>query len=212
MRTLLTKFYTDCKNDFDESSGTVKAIYDSLYNVAPMRKSLCTQDSSSGKFCVQTLAAASKPPASLVQLAQSFLAATVASTFAKRDTPASFPNATTFGATNLVFQFLTPDSPQSVLCSPCATEIMQAYVTYETALPFAQGISASGILNGQTALWAAISKTCPSSNQIVANAGAAPSSSSAPIAAGALNAATNTKVSAGVLVSLAIFTIVLSAL
>lgn len=198
-RDLLTQVYADCKNDFDESTGVVKSIYDVLYGTPVTRESLCTKDTSSGGFCVQTLAASAGAASSLVSNAQALLGST---------TPTTFPIASGFGDDNIAFQFLTPNSPQSVLCSPCAIAVMQPFVTFGTAQPYGPGVATSEILKGQNVLWSAMSH-CADSSSIIANAGAAPSQ--APIAAGALNAATNTKVSAGALGAVALLSAALVA-
>lgn len=70
------------------------------------------------------------------------------------------PNTTTYRSTNLPFMFLQPSLPQSTLCTPCTREIMVAYMKFETAMPYALGLSQSTILGGQSALWNAINSTC----------------------------------------------------
>ena len=70
------------------------------------------------------------------------------------------PNSTTYRTTNLPFLFLQPDMSQSALCTPCTREIMVAYIKWESAYPYALGLSNSPILGGQSSLWSAINSTC----------------------------------------------------
>lgn len=70
------------------------------------------------------------------------------------------PNSTTYRTTNLPFLFLQPTMQQSALCTPCTREIMVAYIKWESAYPYALGLSNSPILGGQSALWSAINSTC----------------------------------------------------
>ena len=70
------------------------------------------------------------------------------------------PNMTTYRNTNLPFLFLQPTMKQSTLCTPCTREIMVSYIKWETAFPYALGLSQSPILGGQSELWNAINATC----------------------------------------------------
>jgi hypothetical protein len=70
------------------------------------------------------------------------------------------PNMTTYRNTNLPFLFLQPTMKQSTLCTPCTREVMVSYIKWETAFPYALGLSQSPILGGQSELWNAINATC----------------------------------------------------
>jgi hypothetical protein len=70
------------------------------------------------------------------------------------------PNTTTYRTTNLPFLFLQPSFTSSQLCTPCTREVMVAYIKWESAVPYALGLSASPILGGQIELWNAINSTC----------------------------------------------------
>jgi hypothetical protein len=70
------------------------------------------------------------------------------------------PNTTTYRNTNLPFLFLQPTMKQSTLCTPCTREVMVSYIKWETAFPYALGLSQSPILGGQSELWNAINATC----------------------------------------------------
>jgi hypothetical protein len=70
------------------------------------------------------------------------------------------PNMTTYRNTNLPFLFLQPNMKASALCTPCTREVMVSYIKWETAFPYALGLSQSPILGGQSELWNAINATC----------------------------------------------------
>lgn len=83
------------------------------------------------------------------------------------------PNTTTYRTTNLPFLFLQPNMASSALCTPCTREVMVAYIKWESAYPYALGLSNSPILGGQSALWSAINSTCgtPYVNAITSEVG-----------------------------------------
>lgn len=62
--------------------------------------------------------------------------------------------------TNIAFLFLQPDSDKSILCGTCAQSILASYIKFETALPYAIGLSNSHIFSGQSALYKAGQSTC----------------------------------------------------
>lgn len=66
----------------------------------------------------------------------------------------------TLANTNLAFLFITPQSPKEILCGQCLQNIMAAYISFETAAPYAIGLQNSDILAGQSALYASAKKTC----------------------------------------------------
>lgn len=72
----------------------------------------------------------------------------------------TYPNTTTYQATNLPYLFLQPTSPLAALCSSCAQAVFTAYASWEYRTPYALGLSASPILGGQAALWQGARTTC----------------------------------------------------
>jgi hypothetical protein len=98
------------------------------------------------------------------------------------------PNSTTYRTTNLPFLFLQPSFTSSQLCTPCTREIMVAYIKWESAVPYALGLSASPILGGQLALWNAINSTCGTNyvNAINAEVGVIAAASNMTSGAGSL--------------------------
>ncbi|KZP00726.1 hypothetical protein CALVIDRAFT_560060 [Calocera viscosa TUFC12733] len=72
------------------------------------------------------------------------------------------PNATTYGSTNLAFLFLLPSLPSTLLCTTCTRTLLTSYIRWESAVPYALGLSNSAILGGQAALWNGVTATCGS--------------------------------------------------
>ena len=97
------------------------------------------------------------------------------------------PNTTTYRTTNLPFLFLQPTMGSSALCTPCTREVMVAYIKWESAYPYALGLSNSPILGGQSALWSSINSTCGPSyiNAITAEIGSFASASAGNSTSGA---------------------------
>ena len=61
---------------------------------------------------------------------------------------------------NIAYLFLQPTSDKSVLCSSCSKNIMAAYISFETSIPYAIGLSNSDILNGQSQLYSTMKSVC----------------------------------------------------
>jgi len=215
-RTQLTSFLGACQNELSGSSPNkdVQGIYDALYSFDPFLKSVCSTDPSNnnGGYCLSTIGkdAASGAGSSIVDLAKNALSIVVQLPLTKRDTsPFSaagtylVPNATTFQATSLPFLFLSANTAQATLCSPCTQAILKPYLAFESSV--ANAIT-STILAGQKTLWDAVQSQCPAgfADGVVANAGAAPSTPTG-VVGGSLGAATKgAKISAGgVLVAIA---------
>lgn len=70
------------------------------------------------------------------------------------------PNTTTYLSTNLAFLFLSPNLPSTVLCQNCTKSILEAYVAWETVVPYAAGLGNSGILANQGSLWRGVGVSC----------------------------------------------------
>lgn len=76
--------------------------------------------------------------------------------------PTFMPNSTTYLSTNLLFLFLQPSFPSSVLCQPCTSAILSSYVAFEQSIPYAagQGLAGSQMLKGQIPLWSGVGQKC----------------------------------------------------
>lgn len=168
-------------------------------------EAVCSQDGSNN-YCVNTIAAqaASASPGLLANV-QAFLSVVIQLPFSKRSAASPFsssgaystPNATTFQDSSIPFLFLTPNTPESTLCSACSSAVLKPYLDFESSIANALGVTNSPLLGGQKALWTAVQKQCGTSftNGVVANAGAAPSNN-ATIGSN-LSGAMSVKASAG---------------
>jgi len=172
-------------------------------------EAVCSQDGS-GNYCVTTIApqAASATPG-LAVLIQQFIAIVVQLPFSKRSNASPFsssgtystPNATTFQAASIPFLFLSPNTPQSTLCSSCSSAILKPYLTFESSIANALGVANSPLLGGQKNLWTAVQNQCGTSfaSGVVANAGTSPSSNAT--VGSNLSGAMSVKASAGGVIS-----------
>lgn len=81
------------------------------------------------------------------------------------------PEAAQYNSIGLPYLFLTPNMTQAELCTTCTSEVVGAYINFETITPYALGIANSPMLSGQIALWNKI-KTCPGNfaSQLLNNA------------------------------------------
>lgn len=70
------------------------------------------------------------------------------------------PEAETYNQLGLPYLFITPNLTAEQLCTPCTSNVVGAYINWETVTPYALGIYNSPMLSGQVALWEKI-KECP---------------------------------------------------
>ena len=75
------------------------------------------------------------------------------------------PNSTTWRAASLPFLFLSPEMSSTLLCTSCTKSVLASYVSFESRMPYALGLSNSPLLGGQSALWTAVGTTCGSGFQ-----------------------------------------------
>jgi hypothetical protein len=126
-------------------------IYDVLYAITPMKTVVCSKNDTAG-WCVMDAEA----PSSLSRRAES---------------SAVTPNIATYSQTNLPFLFLTPSLPADKLCVSCTRSVLVAYITFESQVPYAPGLSNSKLLNNQTPLYQGVVSTC--GNNFLNSAGVA---------------------------------------
>jgi hypothetical protein len=192
----LNEFYTACRSEIDSGNSKVAELYDVLYVFTPLKGAVCSRDSASQAYCVNTIrkAGSSTPaagPANSTSFAKSInVVAAIANSAAdylydvtglsKRapSSQSSFasvvtPNATTYRNTNLPFLFLQPDMTKEQLCTSCTRQIMVTYIKYENAIGYGPGLGNSPILGGQSGLWNGIKTVCGDSftGAIVSEAG-----------------------------------------
>lgn len=155
-------------------------MYDVLYSLVPLSQAMCSKDDS-GKYCVMDIAStgtnssgtnngASSSGSGTFSTISQYLwnsASSATSSVSKRDSsqiPISIvPNATTFNDNNVLFLFLSPNLTSSELCTACARNVLTSYITFESNVPYAPGMSASTLMKGQSTLYSAVESTCGSS-------------------------------------------------
>lgn len=191
----LNDFYSACRSEIDAGNSKVADLYDVLYVFTPLKGAVCSVDSASQAYCVNSIrkagaSAQAQGPSNSTSLAKSVnVVAAIANSAAdylfditglSKRAPASqsfasvvTPNATTYRTTNLPFLFLQPDMTQAQLCTSCTRQIMVTYIKYENAIGYGPGLGNSPILGGQSGLWNGIKTVCGDSftGAIVSEAG-----------------------------------------
>ncbi|KAI0056866.1 hypothetical protein BV25DRAFT_1920610 [Artomyces pyxidatus] len=168
IRTQLASFYAACQAELTSSPNSdVLRTYDVLYALTPLKQAVCSKDDS-GKYCATSLSTGSNTTARIANVGGADLTKTLFTTVGgtvKRDAAqvALIPNVTTYRQNNLVFLFLQPSLPSSELCVSCTRNIVTAYTTWETTVPYAPGLTNSPLLGGQPDLYNAITSTCGAS-------------------------------------------------
>ncbi|ORY55534.1 hypothetical protein BCR35DRAFT_310035 [Leucosporidium creatinivorum] len=72
------------------------------------------------------------------------------------------PNSNTWRENSLPFLFLSTNMSSSLLCTQCTKTIFATYVSWESRIPYALGLSNSPILGSQGTLWTGIGEVCGS--------------------------------------------------
>ncbi|KAI0047962.1 hypothetical protein FA95DRAFT_1558491, partial [Auriscalpium vulgare] len=194
LRTLLGNFYAQCEPELTSAQNAdVLRTYDVLYVFSPLKAAVCSK-SDSGTYCA-TATGTNGTAARIADPANSLY--TTIGGPAKRDTSqvALIPNVTTYRDNNLVFLFLKPSLPSAELCTTCTREILAAYTSWESTVPYAPGLPSSPLLGGQSDLITGVQNTCgPSflsgsvqaagglSGGVAGSTGAAPRSFDGPVA------------------------------
>jgi len=144
MRTALTNFYAACQSELSSDvNQQVLQIYDILYTVIPLRNAACSKDDS-GKYCATEITGTAPSASSLSSGSQQAIT----------------PNFQTLQSSNAAFLFLQPTLTSDKLCVPCTRSIVTSYISFESDISYAPGLSQSILLSGQTPLYQAITSTC----------------------------------------------------
>lgn len=165
----LTSFASACGDELtgDSPNDAVRSTYDNLYVLAPLKNAICTKTDTNA-FC-----AASITPGSSSQV-------TVGSVDSM------------YHGTSLAYLFVDPTASKDVVCTGCTKSILSAYTSFEMSTPYAFGLSKSGILGGQQAVWQGVLDTCGSSFFAATGTAAAASGNGAlNMGAGALGSVEN---------------------
>lgn len=110
--------------------------------------------------------AASSSSSSTSSAATSSASSTSSSTLSEVDPSYALtgilPNSNTWRTNSLPFLFLSPNMSSSLLCTQCTKTIFATYVSWESRIPYALGLSNSPILGSQGTLWTGIGEVCGS--------------------------------------------------
>lgn len=142
----LSQFQQACQNELTVLKlASVIITYDSLYLLNILPKVVCLKDTS-GNYC----------------LANSSTSATKRASLGRRDQTVFIPDAGEFSLKNIPFLGLQPTTDPSKLCVPCTRQIMGAYTTQLTDIPYGPGLGNSLLFPGEPTLYNAINSKCGS--------------------------------------------------
>lgn len=162
IRSQLSKFWNSCGTELKSKNEQVVALYDVLYLINPFHDAVCTTDDNNN-FCI--LSIANNTAAKQATSKRSLLtddAMLMPQLLERQDASETAQSIDTGAASqsNIAYLFLQPNSDKNLLCSSCSKNIMAAYITFETSIPYAIGLSNSDQLKGQSALYKAMQATC----------------------------------------------------
>lgn len=147
IRGSLADFYAACQPELTSNlNKAVLEIYDVLYALVPLRDATCSKDDS-GKYCVTEITGSAPSASSLYSSSQQVIT----------------PNFDALESSNAAFLFLKPDLSSDKLCVPCTRSILTSYISFESDISYAPGLPNSVLLNGQSALYQAVTNTCGAS-------------------------------------------------
>lgn len=155
-------------SEIKSQNSQVLAYYDVLYLLNPFREAICSKDDS-GNYCLTTVASTNTSSRRSLdgdeneQVQARFFE--LPEPLEKRQDSESVGSAASNATDsanlpNIAFLFLQPNADKSRLCSTCAQNILASYIKFETAVPYAIGLSNSRALSGQSALYKAAKSEC----------------------------------------------------
>ncbi|EAU87787.1 hypothetical protein CC1G_09406 [Coprinopsis cinerea okayama7 len=145
----VTNFYAACPDELTSSpNADVVRMYDIIFSIVPMQKAICSKGDD-GKWCVMSGNPLSDSSASDLQ-----------SSLYTQDGQTIIPNTDAFSSNNLPFLLLSPDLDKEALCTACTRNVLSAYITYESDVPYAPGLGKSQLLGEQGALFSAVQEKC----------------------------------------------------
>lgn len=169
IRSQLSKFWNACGAELKSKNEQVVALYDVLYLINPFHDAVCTTDDNQN-YCILSIAnSTAAKQASSTTSKRSLLTEDpllMPQLFERQDgsddvsQTAQTIESGTDSQSNIAYLFLQPNSEKNLLCSSCSKNIMAAYITFETSIPYAIGLSNSDQLKGQSALYKAMLSTC----------------------------------------------------
>jgi hypothetical protein len=168
IRSKITDFYSACTAELTTSKNKdVIRTYDTIYTLLPMRTAICSKDDS-GNWCVLATPGAGKKetssPITVGQVLASLFTTTTGGALRRRGPQAAIvPNMATYHDNNLPFLYYKPDLDASTLCTTCVRLILTGYMTFESNVAYAPGLSNSQLLDTQPSLYDAVKNKCPAS-------------------------------------------------
>lgn len=177
MSTIIANFGSACQTELVTSPvEAVVLLYDTVYMMNPWLDVLVTKDDS-GTYCVlesynaatnSTSSSASASGYSNAAAAGSnfgeveqYLVVQPGTTLAKRaQTVVATPNATTWTTNGIPFLFFTSSLSSTTLCTTCSRNVMTAWISWESKVPYAPAAKQSALLGGLNDLYSAIQTKC----------------------------------------------------
>ncbi|PWN37439.1 uncharacterized protein FA14DRAFT_159493 [Meira miltonrushii] len=163
IRSNLSKFWNACGTELKSKNEQVIALYDVLYLINPFHDAVCTTDDNNN-FCILSIAnsTAAKQATTSKRSLLTDDAMLMPQLLERQDASETAESIDSGAASqsNIAYLFLQPTSEKNLLCSSCSKNIMAAYITFETSIPYAIGLSNSDQLKGQSALYKAMQATC----------------------------------------------------
>jgi len=168
IRSQLTDFYAACPSELTSSpNADVMRAYDVLYSIIPLSGTVCTKDDS-GKYCV--LESGSTNSSTSKNLLASDPTGSSPSDglwspfppkkSRRAEQQVIIPNLQQFKDQNLVFLGIKPSLSAEELCKPCTRNVLNQYIQFMSALPYAPGIANSILMGGETDLYQAVQEKC----------------------------------------------------
>lgn len=208
IRSKLTDFYSACPNELTSSPNSdVVRAYDVLYTLYPFSKAIVSKDDT-GKYCVFQIESSSNSTKTLLASsgtgnspADGLWDPAVAGNARRGEEQVIIPNVQQFKNLNLVFLGLSSSLTSDQLCKTCTRNVLNQYIQFMSAIPYAAGITNSPLMSGEPDLYSAVQQKCgaPFLSGSVQAAGGI----SNGIINGAADLSVNTRTIAGALLAIA---------
>ena len=152
IRQSIAKFWDNCHSELQSDNADVKALYDYLYMLNPLKDAICSKDTANN-YCLKSVAkTAASTGASRRSLVEDLEPESSYQELSRRQAASN--------SSNTAFLYLSPDSDPDLLCSECAQNILAAYVAFETSIPYGTGLQNSDKLKIQSELFRAGKSKC----------------------------------------------------
>lgn len=236
IRSQLVTFYAACGAELAGSNpnDAVKDTYDILYIMNPLKKAICSKDS--GTYCVLKAPSNSSAPiqsssvSAGLAVANNFVSSSsdadivsgaiaafeksgVISTTPKVGRRAEAqsvvqyaPDTQVYRDNGVMYLYTLPNLSSASLCTNCTQQVLAAYAGWESAVPYASGLSNSPMLGTQAQLWTQVSAKCGSVfvQKVTAASGAAAAQAEANAGVASINFGMGSGLSAVLAVALSL--------